>query len=80
MGEAGARAKIHLVEAAPTASIRRRALTLVSEMARTEQAEDTIRLVGHSTGGLDARLVACKTTALGDRLRRSGRGFGRSRR
>jgi len=66
LAEAGREAKIHLVEAAPTASIRRRALTLVSEMARTEQADDTIHLVGHSTGGLDARLVACKTSALGD--------------
>src|SRR5256885_7586991 len=66
MADAGREAKIHLVEAAPTASIRRRALSLVSEMARTEQKDDTIHLVGHSTGGLDARLVACTTSALRD--------------
>jgi triacylglycerol lipase len=66
MADAGREAKVHLVEAAPTSSIRRRALTLVSEMARTEQADDSIHLIGHSTGGLDARLVACKTSALGD--------------
>ncbi len=66
MADAGREAKVHLVEAAPTSSIRRRALTLVSEMARTEQPDDSIHLIGHSTGGLDARLVACKTSALGD--------------
>jgi hypothetical protein len=66
MRNAGREARIHLVEAAPTASIRRRAISLVSEMARSEQPGDTIHLVGHSTGGLDARLVACRTSSLGD--------------
>ena len=66
MADAGRETRIHLVEASPTASIRRRAITLVSEMARSAQPGDTVHLVGHSTGGLDARLVACKTTALGD--------------
>src|SRR5260370_30225070 len=66
MADAGREAKVHLVEAAPTSSIRRRAVTLVSEMARTEQPDASIPLIGHSTGGLDARLVACKTSALGD--------------
>src|SRR5689334_6366683 len=64
--DAGREARIHLVEASPTASIRRRAIALVSEIARTERPGDTLHLVGHSTGGLDARLVACKTTMLGD--------------
>ena len=64
--DAGREARIHLVEASPTASIRRRAITLVSEIARTEQSDDSLHLIGHSTGGLDARLVACKTTSLGD--------------
>jgi hypothetical protein len=66
MTDAGREARMHLVEAAPTASIRRRAISLVSEMARSEQPGDTIHLVGHSTGGLDARLVACRTSSLGD--------------
>jgi len=66
MTDAGREVRIHLVEAAPTASIRRRAISLVSEMARSEQPGDTIHLVGHSTGGLDARLVACRTSALAD--------------
>src|SRR5262245_16431215 len=66
MADAGREARVHLVEAAPTASIRRRAISLVSEMARSEQPGDTIHLVGHSTGGLDARLVACRTSSLAD--------------
>jgi hypothetical protein len=66
MRAAGRDARIHLVEAAPTASIRRRAISLVSEIARSEQPGDTIHLVGHSTGGLDARLVACRTSSIGD--------------
>src|SRR3954468_5111014 len=69
--DAGREARIHLVEAAPTASIRRRALTLVSEMSRTAQPDEIIHLIGHSTGGLDARLVACRTAKLdGERLDR----------
>jgi triacylglycerol lipase len=64
--DAGREFRLHLVESAPTASIRRRALALVAEMARTAQPDEAIHLLGHSTGGLDARLVACKTSALGD--------------
>ncbi|HEX9298145.1 MAG TPA: hypothetical protein VF881_20030 [Polyangiaceae bacterium] len=64
--DAGREFRLHLVESAPTASIRRRALALVSEMARTARPDEPIHLLGHSTGGLDARLVACKTSALGD--------------
>jgi pimeloyl-ACP methyl ester carboxylesterase len=63
---AGRELKLHLVEAAPTASMRRRAGTFVAEMLRTAQPDDRIHLLGHSTGGLDARLVASKTSTLGD--------------
>jgi hypothetical protein len=62
--EAGRDARLHLVEAAPTASIKRRALALVAEAARTMRPEDRLHFIGHSTGGLDARLVASKTSAL----------------
>jgi triacylglycerol lipase len=69
--DAGREVRMHLVEAAPTASMRRRAATFVAEMLRTAQPEDHIHLLGHSTGGLDARLVASRTSTLGDeRLRR----------
>ena len=63
---AGREMKLHRVEAAPTASMRRRASTFVAEMVRTAQPDDRIHLLGHSTGGLDARLVASKTSSLGD--------------
>ena len=61
---AGRDARLHLVEAAPTASIKRRAIALVSEAARTMRPDDRLHFIGHSTGGLDARLVASKTSAL----------------
>jgi pimeloyl-ACP methyl ester carboxylesterase len=68
--DAGLEVRLHLVEGAPTASMRRRAGAFVAEMVRTAQPDDRIHLLGHSTGGLDARLVASKTSTLGDeRLR-----------
>ena len=60
----------HVVDVAPTASIRRRAIRLAELVARTattaegeEEGEEgetdgPIHILGHSTGGLDARLVA----------------------
>ncbi|HMJ51060.1 MAG TPA: hypothetical protein VK540_03270 [Polyangiaceae bacterium] len=64
--DAGRENRMHLVESAPTSSMRRRAGTLVADMLRTAQPGDRIHLLGHSTGGLDARLVASKTSTLGD--------------
>jgi hypothetical protein len=59
---------IHVAQVAPTASIRRRAQTLAKLVAETcEQggpASGPIHLIGHSTGGLDARLVASPTVSL----------------
>jgi triacylglycerol lipase len=63
---AGREVRVHLVEAQPTASIRRRAEGLVTEIGRTAQSQDEVHLLGHSTGGLDARLVASPSTRLGD--------------
>lgn len=62
---AGREVRVHLVEAQPTASIRRRAEGLVGEIGRTAHSRDELHLLGHSTGGLDARLVASPSTVLG---------------
>ncbi len=53
-------------DVAPTASIRRRAARLSELITRTaDDDHGPIHLVGHSTGGLDARLVASPSCALG---------------
>jgi triacylglycerol lipase len=58
----------HVIHVSPTASIRRRALTLCEVVSSTCSAADPaggpIHLIGHSTGGLDARLVASPSVAL----------------
>jgi triacylglycerol lipase len=59
----------HVAHVSPTASIRRRALKLTELIVETCGSDDPaggpIHLVGHSTGGLDARLVASPSVALG---------------
>jgi hypothetical protein len=65
--DAGQEVETHVVHVAPTASIRRRAMKLTKLVARTcgESVEGgPIHLIGHSTGGLDARLVASPSVAL----------------
>jgi triacylglycerol lipase len=66
---AGHEVESHVAEAFPTASIRRRAVDLTELVARTSgqgtASEGPIHLIGHSTGGLDARLVASPSVALG---------------
>jgi triacylglycerol lipase len=52
----------HVIEDLPTASIRRRATRLAEVVQRTAPSDDAIHLLGHSTGGLDARLVASPAT------------------
>ncbi len=52
----------HIADVLPTASIRRRANRLHDLVASTAAAEDVVHLFGHSTGGLDARLV-CSPSA-----------------
>jgi pimeloyl-ACP methyl ester carboxylesterase len=51
----------HVIEDLPTASIRRRATRLAELVSQTGGTEP-IHLLGHSTGGLDARLVASPAT------------------
>jgi hypothetical protein len=63
---AGDEVLIHVAQVAPNASIRRRALALNHLVTRTcsVDGEGPIHLVGHSTGGLDARLVASPSVSL----------------
>jgi len=62
----GRRAEVHVCEVHPTSSVRRRGAKLAHMIDATAGAGDgPIHLVGHSTGGLDARLVAAPTAQLG---------------
>jgi triacylglycerol lipase len=54
----GDEAATWVVDVAPTASVRRRAARLAELVAHTCDQEGPVHLVGHSTGGVDARLVA----------------------
>jgi len=58
---AGHELTVHVIDDLPTASIRRRAARLAEIVSQTSGAEP-IHLVGHSTGGIDARLVASPAT------------------
>jgi len=63
--DAGEELELHVVDVAPTASIRRRAVRLAELVSRTsDDGSGTIHLLGHSTGGLDARLVASPSARL----------------
>ncbi|HSO33561.1 MAG TPA: hypothetical protein VLT33_13605, partial [Labilithrix sp.] len=63
--DAGKPLESHVVDVSPTASIRRRAVRLAELVAKTsEDGKGTIHLLGHSTGGLDARLVASPSARL----------------
>ncbi len=64
-GDAGHELEVHVVEVAPTASIRRRATRLAELVAKTAgDSDEPIHILGHSTGGLDARLVASPSARL----------------
>jgi hypothetical protein len=56
--KAGQIAETHVSDVLPTASVRRRSARLAELIARTATGDGPIHLLGHSTGGLDARLVA----------------------
>ncbi len=52
----------HVFGDLPTASVRRRATRLAELVAQTARDDGPIHLLGHSTGGLDVRLVASPAT------------------
>src|SRR4051812_1372040 len=61
--DAGVPMKVHVAEVPPTASVRRRTVKLTEFVAKIDEG-GPIHLLGHSTGGLDARLVASPSVAL----------------
>lgn len=54
---AGLSATFHDVPAPPTSSLRERARVLTTTIAHTAGSKEPIHILGHSTGGLDARLA-----------------------
>ncbi len=64
----GVEVETYVVDVPPTASVRRRAARLAELVARTSEHDagdrGPIHLVGHSTGGLDARLLASPDAVL----------------
>jgi len=62
---AGIEARMEIVATPPTASIRRRARVVAQTIADSCGDEGPIHLIGHSTGGLDARLLGSPTVDLG---------------
>ena len=65
-GARGVPVDVHAVDVHPSASIRRRAASLVQRVAATASEDGgPIHLLGHSVGGLDARLAVSPTARLG---------------
>jgi triacylglycerol lipase len=60
----GFSAVVSEVSTPPTASIRKRAARVVEALAEAAQAPGDLHIVGHSTGGLDARLAIAVTASL----------------
>lgn len=61
----GLSGEVRVVESVPTASLRKRAALLAEEVAGVlEAAGGAVSIVGHSSGGLDARLVVSPEVSL----------------
>ncbi len=58
LSDAGAQSVVEIIPTPPTASIRRRARVAMHMIAEHHADQGPIHLIGHSTGGLDARLLA----------------------
>jgi pimeloyl-ACP methyl ester carboxylesterase len=63
---AGRRVAVHVCEVHPTSSVRRRAAKLARMIDATAGDDGPVHVLGHSTGGLDARLVASPSVHLGE--------------
>jgi triacylglycerol lipase len=57
--------EVHRATVSPTASLRTRGGQLVESLHDSASGDGPIHLIGHSTGGLDARLVVSPGVALG---------------
>lgn len=65
LAERGIDAQIHYAPTFPTASLRRRAGRLIEIIAETAgSGDEPIHLIGHSTGGLDARMAVAPRASL----------------
>jgi len=65
----GIEARVHVVRTHPTASLARRAALVIESLARTLRGRDEVaHLIGHSTGGIDARLAVTPGVALPTKL------------
>lgn len=62
--ERGFQANITEVVTPPTASIRRRAARVLEALVAVAERAGDIHVIGHSTGGLDARLAIAQTASL----------------
>ncbi len=67
--ERGAAARIHYVDTPPTASLNTRTAHLAQRIGELAGPGADIHLIGHSSGGLDARLLATSAELADPRLR-----------
>jgi len=64
LAKRGIEADVHPLDTLPTKSIRERAARLLENVREHSTEGEAVHLVGHSTGGLDARLLAATTLRL----------------
>ncbi|HEY6077281.1 MAG TPA: hypothetical protein VIW29_00665 [Polyangiaceae bacterium] len=64
LAERGIEATVSEVLTPPTASIRKRAARVLEALVAAAETPGDLHIVGHSTGGLDARLAIAATAAL----------------
>ena len=64
--EVGLEAAVHEVDTLPTSSLGKRAERLHERLDAHVQPGDVVHLVGHSSGGIDTRLITCPGARIGD--------------